>query len=62
MYTITTCPSYSKIAIYEPACNHIMLVSYAAVNIIMHSDMQFAQKADCSIIAHQSVVNGLLQI
>ena len=46
---------------YEAACNHIMLVSYAAVNIIMHIAMQFAQLVDCSIRIHQSVFNGLLQ-
>ena len=40
MYTIATCPSY---AIYEAACNGIMLVSYAAVNIVMHTAMQFVQ-------------------
>ena len=31
------CPSYSKLAVYEATCNRIMLVSYTAVNIIMHS-------------------------
>ena len=39
MYTIATCPSYSKLALYEAACNHIMLVCYAAVNIIIHTAM-----------------------
>ena len=47
---------------YEPACNHIVLVSYAAANIIMYTAMQFAQLADCSIGVHQNVFNKLIQI
>ena len=49
MCIIAIYSSYSKLAICETACNRMMQVSYAAMNIIMHTAMHFAQLADCSI-------------
>ena len=48
------CPSCNRLAIYEAACNCIMLHSfYATVNIIMHAATQF-HIISCTRV-HQSV-------
>ena len=50
---------YSKLAKYTAACNCIMLVSYAAVNIIMHTAV-VCTISHCSIRVHQSVFQWTL--